>query len=30
MDEVSQAYDAPLFDARLNPHRSLGRADFAR
>lgn len=28
MDEVSQAYDAPLFDARLNPHRSLGRRGF--
>lgn len=23
MDELPQAWDAPLFDARLNPHRSL-------
>jgi uncharacterized membrane protein len=28
MDELSQAYEAPLFDARLNPHRSLGRRGF--
>ncbi len=28
MDEPSQAYEAPLFDARLNPHRSLGRREF--
>jgi uncharacterized membrane protein len=28
MDELSQAYEAPLFDARLNPHRSLGPAAF--
>ena len=28
MDELSQAHDAPLFDARLNPHRSLGPRGF--
>jgi uncharacterized membrane protein len=28
MDEPSLAYEAPLFDARLNPHRSLGRRGF--
>jgi uncharacterized membrane protein len=28
MDEPSQAYEAPLFDVRLNPHRSLGRRGF--
>ena len=28
MDEYSQAFDAPLFDARLNPHRSLGPTAF--
>ena len=28
MDDVSQVYEAPLFDARLNPHRSLGRSGF--
>lgn len=28
MDEPSQAYDAPLFDVRLNPHRSLGPRGF--
>jgi uncharacterized membrane protein len=28
MDDLSRAYDAPLFDARLNPHRSLGPGAF--
>ena len=28
MDELSGSYEAPLFDARLNPHRSLGPAGF--
>lgn len=28
MDELSQAHEAPLFDARLNPHRSLGPRGF--
>jgi uncharacterized membrane protein len=28
MDDLSQAYEAPLFDARLNPHRSLGPVAF--
>jgi uncharacterized membrane protein len=28
MDELSQGDEAPLFDARLNPHRSLGPAAF--
>ena len=28
MDELSQAHDTPLFDVRLNPHRSLGPGGF--
>lgn len=28
MDERSQAYETPLFDVRLNPHRSLGPRGF--
>jgi len=28
MDEPSRIYEAPLFDARLNPHRSLGPNGF--
>ena len=28
MDDLSRAYEAPLFDARLNPHRSLGPTGF--
>jgi uncharacterized membrane protein len=30
MDELSQVYEAPLFDARLNPHRSLGSSGFRK
>jgi uncharacterized membrane protein len=30
MDELSRAYEAPLFDARLNPHRSLGPEAFRK
>ena len=30
MDDSSRAYEAPLFDARLNPHRSLGPSGFRR
>jgi uncharacterized membrane protein len=28
MDDLSRAHEAPLFDVRLNPHRSLGRGGF--
>jgi uncharacterized membrane protein len=28
MDELSRAYEAPLFDVRLDPHRSLGKGGF--
>jgi uncharacterized membrane protein len=28
MDELSQSHEAPLFDARLRPHRSLGPSGF--
>jgi len=28
MDELSGRHDAPLFDVRLNPHRSLGPGGF--
>jgi uncharacterized membrane protein len=28
MEELPEAFEAPLFDARLNPHRSLGPASF--
>ncbi|MGO8833900.1 MAG: DUF2244 domain-containing protein [Roseiarcus sp.] len=28
MNELSQAHEEPLFDARLNPHRSLGPRGF--
>jgi len=28
MDDLSSAHEAPLFDERLNPHRSLGRDGF--
>jgi uncharacterized membrane protein len=30
MDELSRAYEVPLFDARLNPHRSLGPSGFRK
>jgi uncharacterized membrane protein len=30
MDDLQRAYEAPLFDARLNPHRSLGPIGFRR
>jgi uncharacterized membrane protein len=30
MDELSQIYEAPLFDVRLNPHRSLGPSGFRK